>query len=112
MRHHSVAATSFLRVPVSSRDVATAQEAVDCSKTERLPPVFSRFGQRRRGCNVACVAGSSQSCQRLVPRHSASQKWAWFRERGLVSRHAACSIFINAFSAHVSIKVCRDAEYG
>ncbi|KAK8546722.1 hypothetical protein V6N12_027492 [Hibiscus sabdariffa] len=95
----------------SSRDVATAQ-AVDCSKTECFPPVFSRSGQRRSGCNVACVAGSSQSCQRVVPRLPALQKWAWFRERGWVSKHAACSIFISAFSAHVSIKVCRDAEYG
>ncbi|KAK9014156.1 hypothetical protein V6N11_005325 [Hibiscus sabdariffa] len=93
----------------SSRDVATAQEAVDCSKTERFPPVFNRFGQRRNGCDMVCVAGSSQSYQRLVLRHYASQKWAWFREMGLVSKHAACSIFISAFSAHVSIKVCRDA---
>ncbi|KAK8630557.1 hypothetical protein V6N13_079345 [Hibiscus sabdariffa] len=51
----------------SSRDVATAQ-AVDCSKAEPFPPVFSRYGQRPSRCNVAYVAGSPQLCQRVVPR--------------------------------------------
>ncbi|KAK8691464.1 hypothetical protein V6N13_074974 [Hibiscus sabdariffa] len=68
----------------SSRDVAAAQEVVDCSKTERLPPIFSRFGQRRRGCNVASVAGSSQSC--LKP--SNGEKGSWFRGKLQITLHA------------------------